>query len=210
MAECLVDQGKVNSGLAVRLKITLDDVTPQVMWRVEVPLSIRLDRLHLVMQAAMGWENYHLWEFRVQGVGFGPPDPDDGFPGPLNAAKATLRLVLEDTGAKTLKYLYDFGDGWEHTVKVERILDATPGLDLPILIAAHGACPPEDVGGPPGYDEFRAAVADPKHERHEEMLEWRGPDFSADDPDLDRINADLATLAKRWARKPTARRSAKR
>jgi hypothetical protein len=103
------------------------------MRRVEVPLNVRLARLHLVMQAAMGWENCHLWEFRVRGVGFGPPDPDDGFPGPLNAAKATLRLVLEDTGAKTLKYLYDFGDGWEHTLKVERILGATPGLDLPLL-----------------------------------------------------------------------------
>ena len=59
-----------------RLKITLDDVKPAVLRRVEVPLTIRLDRLHLVLQAAMGWTNSHLYEIRTRDVGWGVPDPD--------------------------------------------------------------------------------------------------------------------------------------
>ena len=98
-----------------------------VLRRVEVPLTIRLDRLHLVLQAAMGWTNSHLYEIRARDVGWGMPDPDWGG-GPLDARKARLVDVVEDTGAKTLKYLYDFGDGWEHTVKIERITEAVPGL----------------------------------------------------------------------------------
>jgi hypothetical protein len=131
-----------------RLKITLDDVEPAVQRRVEVPLKIRLDRLHLVFQAALGWSNSHLYEIRAGGVGWGMVDPDWA-DGPMDASKSRLLDVLEDMGVKTLKYLYDFGDAWEHTVKIERIADALPGLSYPVLIDAKGRCPPEDVGGPP-------------------------------------------------------------
>ncbi len=94
-----------------------------------------------------GWTNSHLYEIRARDVGWGLPDPDFG-EGPLDAKKARLIDVLEDAGTKTIKYLYDFGDGWEHTVRVERITDAIPGLAYPVLINATGCCPPEDVGGP--------------------------------------------------------------
>src|SRR5215218_6882283 len=114
------------------LRIKLDDVDLPVLRRVQVPVTIRLDRLHLVLQAAMGWTNSHLYEIRARDVGWGMPDPDWGG-GPLDARKARLIDVLQDTGAKTLKYLYDFGDGWEHTVKIERIADAVPDLTYPLL-----------------------------------------------------------------------------
>jgi hypothetical protein len=108
-----------------RLRVTLDDVEPAVLRRLEVPLDLRLDRLHLVLQAALGWTNSHLWEFRARDTGWGIPDPEwDAGSGPLDARKTTLHRVLDDTGTKTLKYLYDFGDGWEHTIKVERIAAA--------------------------------------------------------------------------------------
>ena len=132
-----------------RLKVTLDEVEPPVLRRIEVPLAIRLDRLHSALQAAMGWTDSHLYEIRARDVGWGVPDPDWG-DGPLDARKARLADVLEETGAKTLKYLYDFGDGWEHTIKVERIAEAVPGLAYPRLTEARGRCPPEDVGGPWG------------------------------------------------------------
>src|SRR5689334_6481652 len=93
--------------------------------RVEVPLTIRLDRLHLVLQAAMGWTNSHLYEIRARDIGWGRPDPNFG-DGPLDASKARLIDVLEDVGARSLKYLYDFGDGWEHSVRIERVTDVTP------------------------------------------------------------------------------------
>src|SRR6266540_1046301 len=161
-----------------RLKITLDDVKPAVLRRIEVPFDIRLDRLHLAIQAAMGWTNSHLYEIRAG-----------------------------DVGTKTLRYLYDFGDGWEHTIKIERLLDPVPGVVYPRLIEAAGRCPPEDVGGPRGYAEFLQAINDPKHERHAELSEWIGDDFDPDDVDADRLADELATLAKQWSRKLAAKRA---
>jgi Arc/MetJ family transcription regulator len=188
-----------------RLKITLDDVTPAVLRRIEVPLDIRLDRLHLALQAALGWTNSHLYEIRARDVGWGEPDPGWG-DGPLDAHKARLADVLEDVGTKTLRYLYDFGDGWEHTIKVERILPATPGIAYPRLVEASGRCPPEDVGGPWGYADLLVALRDPKHERHAEFTEWIADDFDPAVADTDRLAADLAGLAKQWSRKPAAKR----
>src|SRR5215467_14716257 len=141
------------------LRIKLDDVEPAVVRRLEVPLTIRLDRLHLVLQAAMGWTNSHLYEIRARDVGWGRPDPHFG-DGPLDASKARLIEVLEDVGTRSLKYLYDFGDGWEHSIRIERITDAIPGMAYPRLIAAAGRCPPEDVGGTWGYREFLDAIPD--------------------------------------------------
>jgi Plasmid pRiA4b ORF-3-like protein len=152
-----------------RLKITLDDVKPAVLRRIEVPLTLRLDRLHLAIQSAMGWTNGHLYEIRAGDVGWGMTDPDWG-DGPLDARKARLIDVLEDVGTKTLRYLYDFGDGWEHTIKVERLLDPHPGVVYPRLIEATGRCPPEDIGGAWGYAEFLDAIRDPKHERHRLLI----------------------------------------
>jgi hypothetical protein len=120
--------------------------------------------------------------------------------------KARLIDVLEDAGTKTLRYLYDFGDGWEHTIKVERIEPAEPDVLYPRLIEASGRCPPEDVGGPSGYGEMLEALEDPGHERHAEALEWLGEDFDPNAFDAEPLKADVATLAKRWARKPSVRK----
>jgi len=188
-----------------RLKVTLNDVKPPVQRRVEVPLAIRLDRLHLVLQAAMDWTNSHLYEIRARDVGWGLPDPDFG-DGPPDAKKTRLVDVLEDAGTKTVKYLYDFGDGWEHTVKVERITDAVPGLAYPVLIDATARCPPEDVGGPWGYDEFLEAIADPTHENHAEMKNWIGETFDPKAVDVEALADDVAALAKAWTRKPPTKR----
>ena len=130
-----------------QLKITLDEVKPAVLRRVEVPLTIRLDRLHEVLQAAMGWTNSHLYEIRIKGIGWGIPDPV--YPGgPLDARKARLIDVLEDTGAKTIRYLYDFGNGWEHTVKIERITAPIPGQPYPCLVDAQGVARPRMLAVP--------------------------------------------------------------
>jgi hypothetical protein len=188
-----------------RLKITLDRVKPTVLRRVEVPLSIRLDRLHATIQAAMGWTNSHLYEILAGKVGWGIPDPDGG-DGPLDASKARLSDVLADVGTKTLKYLYDFGDGWEHTVKVERITDPEPGVAYPRMIEAVGRCPPEDVGGPWGYAEFLAAIRDPQHDRHVEFSDWIDDDFDPHSVDAKRLAERVASLAKSPSRKPAARR----
>ena len=187
------------------LKITLDEVKPPVLRRIEVPLTIRLDRLHLALQAAMGWTNSHLYEIRARDVCWGVPDLDWG-DGPLDARKARLVDVLEETGAKTLKYLYDFGDGWEHTIKIERIAKAVPGLAYPRLTEARGCCPPEDVGGPWGYTDFLEAITDPKHKRHAELTEWIGSSFDPHAAKTEEHAQALAVLAKQWSQKATATR----
>ena len=98
------------------------------------------------------------------------------------------------SATKTLKYLYDFGDGWEHTIKIERLIDPEPGVVYPRLIEVSGRCPPEDCGGPWGYAELLEAIKDPKHERHAELTEWIGDDF---DP-----HADRSRVAHRGSRCP--------
>ena len=191
-----------------RLKVTPRDVEPAVVRRIEVPLNIRLDRLHQALQAAIGWTDSHLYEFRAGDVGWGIPDPDWG-DGPLDARKARLLDVLEDTGAKSLRYLYDFGDGWEHTIRIERLTDAVPGIIYPRLIEASGRCPPEDVGGPWGYREFLQAIADPGHARHVEFREWIAEPFDPAAADAEGYAQALAVLAGQWARRPAVRRKKK-
>lgn len=188
------------------LEITLDDVEPVVMRRVEVPLTIRLDRLHAVLQAAMGWTNSHLWEFRAADAEWGIPDPDWG-DGPNDAAKAKLIDVLEDTGTKRMTYLYDFGDGWEHTIHVEYVVAPEPGARYPQLVEAIGRCPPEDIGGPPGYEEYLEAIKDPSHERHAEFTECYDANLDPAAVDTEVIRRELATLAKRWSRPPRKRKA---
>lgn len=196
----------MSAATIARLKITLDDIEPAVLRRVEVPFNIRLDRLHLVLQAAMGWTNSHLYEIRAGGAGWGTPDPDGD--DMLDASKARLHRVVEDTGAKTLHYIYDFGDGWDHTIKIERVTDPVFGILYPRLLDASGRCPPEDIGGPFGYAETLEAIADPSHERHDELKEWMPENFDPKIVDIIALADNVETLAKRWSRKPTRRAKA--
>jgi len=197
----------MSASTIARLKITLHDVKPVVLRRVEVPFDIRLDRLHLILQAAIGWTNSHLYEIRARDVGWSTPYPDQDCGGDfLDARKASLGDVLEDVGTKTLKYLYDFGDGWEHTIKIERLIAPEPGILYPRLIEAKGRCPPEDIGGPWGYGELLEALADPSHERHRELKEWVADDFNPHVLDVDWLAEDVAALAQHWSREATAKR----
>jgi hypothetical protein len=147
---------------------------------------------------------------RAGDVGWSTPYPDADWAGDfIDARKARLGDILEDIGTKTLVYLYDFGDGWEHTIKVERLADAAPGVLYRRLIEVIGRCPPEDCGGPRGYAELIEAITDPEHERHKDLTEWIGDDF---DPDADEavwLTAKVDALAKKWSpRPPTDARAA--
>ena len=198
----------MSTNTVARLKITLDVVKPTVLRRIEVPFDIRLDRLHLTIQAALGWTNSHLYEIRAGDVGWSTLYPEADWPEDfLDARKARLDKVIEDVGTKTLRYIYDFGDGWKHTIKIEQVTDPELGVLYQRLIAATGRCPPEDCGGPWGYAEFLDAIRDPAHERHAELKEWIGCDFDPDNVDSEELAAHVVMLAKQWARTPATRRT---
>jgi hypothetical protein len=191
-----------------RLKITLDDVEPIVVRRIEVPFDIKLSDLHLVIQHAMPWWNYHLYEFRARNHRWGLPDPDFDWPDMprvLPAKGSSLAELIATAGTRTFKYLYDFGDGWEHKVRIEKTCEPVADAIYPRLVDASGRGPPEDVGGPWGYAEYLEAMANPNHERHAEMVEWRGPDFDPHVVDVAGIEKELANLAKRWSRSKSKR-----
>jgi pRiA4b ORF-3-like protein len=107
-----------------------------------------------------------------------------------------------------LIYLYDFGDGWEHTITIVEFDDADPNTKYPVLLEANGRCPPEDVGGPWGYAECLEAIDNPEHDRHEEMIEWWPDNFDPATAPVDDLKTCVADLATRWSRKPRAKKSA--
>ena len=121
---------------------------------------------------------------------------------PAPALPDAGRLGGLDVGTKTIHYIYDFGDNWHHVIKVEKIDDAIRGADYPRLVRAIGACPPEDVGGFPGYADFLEAMADPKHEEHDRMLDLYGGKFDPEEAEIGRILDNFERLAKKWTPKP--------
>lgn len=177
-----------------QLKVTLRGIRPPIWRRIQVPSTINLRRLHDVIQEAMGWTQSHLYEFEIDGIRYGEPSPDDDYGIPTRSAKSTqLRRVAPEAGARFL-YTYDFGDDWEHLVQVEKVLAPERGVDYPRCLTGRRACPPEDVGGTWGYEEFLEAIKDPKHEEHANMLEWVGGEFDPEAFDVQEVNAALATL----------------
>jgi len=181
----------------IEIKVTLQDIEPAVTRTLQVPASIRLDRLHQTLQAAMGWDDSHLYMFEAGGTRWGIADTDFGGE-ELPASKTTLEQVIEDTGGETITYIYDFGDNWEHRIKAGKTTDPVPGELYPRLIEVSGNCPPEDIGGFPGYYGFLDAMADPKHPEHEYLKEWHGGTFNPDQPETDELKLQVLKLAKRW------------
>ena len=137
----------------LRLTAVLEDVTPCVSRTLMVPSDLRLDRLHLVLQAAMGWENQHLYSFEAGSRRWSLPDPHLGLDA-LPASKATIQQALAAAGHTPLVYTYDFGDDWRHKVTVEKVGAVEPGTAVPGCIGSRRACPPEDCGGPWGYQDL--------------------------------------------------------
>ena len=176
-----------------RLRITVDDVAPPVVRVVEVPLAMRLDDLHFVLQIAVGWQNCHPFEFRARDKAWGLIDRD-AETNPLAAETATL-ADLRALGA-TFKYGYVFGEDWQHTATIEAVAPAQPGVVYPRLIDAQGRCPPADSGGAAGYEVYVSAIADPRHPLHETMVEFDDPEFDPHKVDVAALDNNLANLAR--------------
>ncbi|MDP4024152.1 plasmid pRiA4b ORF-3 family protein [Methylobacterium sp. NEAU 140] len=179
-----------------RLRITLDDSMPAVWRTVEVPLTMTLKGLHEVIQAAMPFEDYHLFAFRSGDHRYALPDLEWPDPNTRNAKTTKLGTVLED-GAETFAYVYDFGDNWQHTVRVEAIGPADPAVEYPRFLYGARRAPPEDVGGTLGFEEFEKAVTKPRHREHKAMLAWYGGPFDPELVPVEIITEKMAKLARR-------------
>ena len=177
--------------LLFQFKITLHESNPPIWRRIQVP-DCTLADLHELIQAAMGWENCHLHQFIVSDVRYGIPDPELGLE---NENKVRLSQIVPESGTPfRFRYKYDFGDGWLHDILFEDCPPHDVGQKYPLCLEGSRACPPEDVGGLWGYAEFLEAIADPKHEQHDELLEWIGGKF-----DPGKFDAKAATTAMRKA-----------
>jgi Plasmid pRiA4b ORF-3-like protein len=192
-----------------RLRVEIDDVVPAVIRRIEVPLDIRLDDLHFVLQIAIGWQNCHPFEFRAaaadigeatDGTAWGLVDRDDPESNRLPAESATL-AKLSALGTR-FHYDYVYGEDWTHIVELESISEAAHGTKYPRLVSAQGRCPPADIGGVAGYETYLLALGDPNHLHHEAMRDFDDPDFDPDVVDEATIRANLANLAKYLGRRP--------
>jgi hypothetical protein len=176
----------------LRVRITLRDVGDPPVWRqVLIPAAYTLARVHRVIQAATGWQDYHLHAFRIGKTSYGPdPDGELGFADETKARLADVARVGTRIG-----YEYDFGDGWEHELVVEAraAAEAEAGQTYPACIAGEGACPPEDSGGAYGFGELKEILAGPPGADRDEMREWAG-DYDPARFDLAAANAVVAAV----------------
>jgi hypothetical protein len=161
------------TGTVRQLKVTLRQVRPPVWRRLLVDSSWTLAKLSGALETAMGWYGGHLHAFDSDGVMYGKLDPDWDV---RDERKFRVGDLLPGVGSK-MRWDYDFGDGWEHDVVVEAIVDRDPKLRHPHCVAGRRACPPDDCGGPCGYAEMLEALGDTGHPRHEETAEWMSTGF---------------------------------
>jgi hypothetical protein len=168
----------VTVGPAVELTVTLRDVAPPVWRRLVVPEQMTLRDLDRLLQVAMGWQGTHLSIFELHGRSWGDVEDLDDVGDPR---MVTVGSIPDGT---VFRYDYDFGDGWEHDVRVEGRRTA----EAPTCLAGARACPPEDCGGPPGYARMLEILTSPRHPEHADVRAWLGGPF-----DAERFDAVVAT-----------------
>lgn len=183
--------------LSYELKITLLGIKPPVWRLITVPGEITLDRLHDIFQIVMGWADQHLHLFKIDGKSYAEK-PEEEFEGQEEMQHRLRDLV---TSARTrFDYRYDFGDGWDHRIVVERISKVPKGYKaVTRCLGGRRRCPPEDVGGTRGFAEFLRACKNPRHPEHEQHLRWVGGSFNPNDFDADAVNLEILKYA-RWSR----------
>ena len=188
------------------LRITLPEIRPPIWRLIQVPSTLRLCCLHDVLQAVMGWTDSHLHQFEKDGKYWSVPEyyEDDDID-ILDERQTKVSAILKVQGDSVL-YVYDLGDDWRHEVVLEKILPAPDTTVRPLCLSGERHCPPEDVGGTPGYEEFLEVIFDPRHEEYEHNVRWAGGPsalthaaerFQPEEFDAKAVNATLSRM--RWS-----------
>jgi len=180
--------------LIYQLRIDLAGAKPPIWRRILISSSDTLYDLHCAIQNAMGWMNGHLHDFEYRGSHYGISSEEDEFSyfEILDEKKYTLAHLFLQEGDMLL-YTYDFGNNWEHKVKLEKIITQKDDGQLPRCIKGKNACPPEDIGGLWGYYDMLEALSDSDNPERNEIIEWLGDDeFDPTYFDLEEINERMA------------------
>jgi len=192
-------KARLSNAPLYQLKITLRHSEPKIWRRVVIRADMPLDQMHNVIQVAMGWRHSHMHQFIV-GRGsatqfYGEPDSEflDMGDNMLDERRYSVADLAPAAKQKFI-YEYDFGDSWEHEVMVEKTLPPDADFKHPVCLGGAMACPPEDCGGLGGYSNLLEVLADPKHPEHEEMKEWVGGGFHAEEFCVEDVNEILRRL----------------
>lgn len=190
-----------------QLKVELPYITPRIWRRLEVPGTATFGMLHDVIQVTMGWEDCHLWMFQVEETEISPEPEQFDFPGRPRARPADATTLDDMLAGRTMKFLYeyDMGDSWTHEIKVEKVLAPDREIAYPRCTGGARACPPEDCGGFPGYENLLEVLANPRHPERKETLEWIGGEWDSEAFDMDAVNARLQPRGRKSGRRPKVR-----
>jgi hypothetical protein len=174
-----------------RVHVSLWGIEPAIWRHIELSGLTTLKQFHRILQIAMGWANYHLHEHLIDGRRYGTPDPTYDGPGEvIPEAGVRLATVLRRPGSEIL-YIYDFGDHWQHDIRLDVILPSESVRDCPRILDGARGCPPEDCGGTGGYADLLEILLDPTHKEFEHMREWAGPRFNTEVFSVDAANKRL-------------------
>jgi len=185
---------------AVQIHVTLEDIEPPIWRRLVVPIPATLADLHRILQAAMGWTDSHLYQFEIGGLRFGDIENLNqyrfqGDAQAFDASEVRLRdFIFQCNNQPVFHYVYDFGDDWRHRVALEKLLSLLPAPKVATCVDGARCCPPEDVGGPPGYFEFLRVLITPEPDEIEEqrhLKRWSGGKFNPERFDVIKTDKEV-------------------
>lgn len=172
-----------------QLEIWLHEIEPRIWRKFEVPANIRLDKLHDVIQDVMGWTDSHLHSFNVGQDEYSMPYPGDEAynEGVLDETKAKLTDLVGRPKDRFV-YVYDYGDNWEHIVELVEMKEPQKGVKYPVCLDGQRARPPEDCGGPWGYQEFLETLKGKNTKERQALFDWLGYEFDPEAFDVKEVN----------------------
>ena len=188
-----------------QFKITLKGIKPPIWRRIQVPEIYTFWDLHVAIQDAMGWDDYHFHEFEMvepsTGLreNIGIPAPDEVFGREVLPGWEEKIADFFSMENRTASYVYDFGDSWEHKIQLEKVLPREKNIKYPICIKGKRACPLEDCGGIWGYTELLEIIRNPEHEEYEERMEWLGGGFDPEHFDTAEVGFDDPDKRRKFA-----------
>jgi len=160
-----------------QFKIEIHQSNPKIWRRIIIPYDYTFYKFHLAIQGAFGWENRHLFRFSENGfldkLCYAELNEESNYD-PEFVTKDAKRSKVKNAFVKLnpFKYIYDFGDKWEHNIKLEEIVDGE--IERPYCVQGGGACPPEDCGGLGGYAAIVESLNTPSHPEQEQNIKWLG------------------------------------